>query len=626
MSKAQDAMRPRLAHMRALATSTSSPEATGRDALSTQPVIVQTPSLESTGFLGPTSYRYLLREGHATTELSPELGKHTIEPGQLELGSRILEFFCRESHLIKNLTEHLYGLSRMPIIPRTVMLPALDHLWDICDQQFIGDDAARLRMVVRIFENTYKPISTSNNMRAPELWQAVTGVNLRWELIGAVITLASLTMIHIPEHAVTLIDTQHRGKNELLSQALEITDHLSPLLDALPLVNELLVSLKYYQMLLAVTRFGDSSRRLYSSLGELCSCIYATGIHRNDVPREQSPVFVHQWRRTCLAVVYTMDKTIATALGRPPMMTRHYCSLEPPLDLDEDPDPAEHESNLRSIDEHGWNVDRRPRPATTIRLRLMLAKIREEVLELYLGVNNADLVRRAEEVFQRLAVMWDSCPSHMKYSAAMWNTPALMPTHQLLVLLTLNLDYLHSKFLLHRLISGDRSTEVFAVAQNILTTILVINDERERLRELRNDFTHIFLQYGLPSVQLICTELLHRSSASVNAAPGFSRAQLIRELTVYVSCLSWVARPGSGNYEFCKQVKARFTRILDEIIDPSHGTSRPPMAPSETASSLAGASDALNSLDPVHSFNTLLDWDIDSLWDPRLDIFCGSVF
>lgn len=87
--------------------------------------------------------------------------------------------------------------------------------------------------------------------------------------------------------------------------------------------------------------------------------------------------------------------------------------------------------------------------------------------------------------------MWDTCPSHMKYSVDMWHTPTLMHSHQLLVLLTLNLDYLHSIFLLHRLISGDRSTNVFIVAKDILSTILVINDERERLREIRNDFTHL---------------------------------------------------------------------------------------------------------------------------------------
>ncbi|RAL14716.1 fungal specific transcription factor domain-containing protein [Aspergillus homomorphus CBS 101889] len=601
------------------------PSITSPHALPAQPVVVNTPSLESAGFLGPTSYRYLLRESQGASDPIPDLGKYTIEPRQLELGLRILDFFYRESSLLKSLTEHIYGLSRMPIIPQTIMLPALNNLWDIGDRQPVIGEAARLRMVVRIFENTYKTISTPSTMRAADLCQAITGMNVRWESIGAVITLASLTMIHIPEHTVTLIDTHQRCKSELLPQALEVTEHLSLLIDALPLVNELLVSLKYYQMLLAVSRFGDSSRRLYSSLGELCSCIYATGMHRNDVPREQSPTFIHQWRRTCLSVVYTMDKTIATALGRPPLMNRHYCILEPPLDLDEDPDPEERESNLRSIDDHGWNVDKTSRPATIVRLRLLLAKMREEVLELHLGVNGVDLVTRAEDVFRRLTVMWETCPNHMKYSVDMWDSSMSISSHRLLVLLTLYLDYQHSTFLLHRIISGDRSTNVFIVAMNILSAILVINDERERLREIRNDFTHIFLQYGLPSVQLLCTEMLHRSSASsLTAVPGFSRAQLIRQLTVYVSCLSWVARPGSGNFEFCKQVKARFTRILDEIIDPSNATPGAPIAPNETADSYTGGAPDL--LDPAHSFNTLLDWDIESFWDPRLDIFCGSVF
>ncbi|KAL4911655.1 hypothetical protein BDW62DRAFT_61710 [Aspergillus aurantiobrunneus] len=46
------------------------------------------------------------------------------------------------------------------------------------------------------------------------------------------------------------------------------------------------------------------------------------------------------------------------------------------------------------------------------------------------------------------------------------------------------------------------------------------------------------------------------------------RAELIRNLSVFVSCLSWVAAPGQGNHRTCKAVERKLSDILDQILDP----------------------------------------------------------
>jgi hypothetical protein len=46
------------------------------------------------------------------------------------------------------------------------------------------------------------------------------------------------------------------------------------------------------------------------------------------------------------------------------------------------------------------------------------------------------------------------------------------------------------------------------------------------------------------------------------------RAEVIRNLSIFVSCLSWVARPGQGNYRTCKAVEKKLSDILDQILDP----------------------------------------------------------
>ncbi|PYH92931.1 hypothetical protein BO71DRAFT_12105 [Aspergillus ellipticus CBS 707.79] len=600
-------------------------EAVDRALSHKQPVVVSTPPLESTGFLGPTSYRSLLRESDpAAAEHS--LTAHTIESRQLDLGLQAVDFLVSEALLLGNLVKHIYNIGRAPIIPSVLMLPALDCLGEILDGYTAADEGSSLRTVVRIFENSYRPIPVTDDMKVEELARSISGKNLRWETIATVFTIASLGLLYLPPHYILQIDPQKRRKDDILPRVLEVTEQLSTLSNAMPVVNELSVCLKYYQMNLASQRFGDSSHRLYSALGELSSCIYATGIHHNDITLGQSPTFIYQWRRVCFSVVYAMDKTIATTLGRPPLMNRHYCVLEPPLDLEYDIDPRDYESNLRSINHTGWNRDGKCRPTTLFRLRFLLATVREEILELHLGVAGNDVVGRADGLLQKLRSIWDTCPDLLKYSPDMWD--GSRPPNAIVGLLITYLDYLHSTFLLHRLtVQGmmvTKSQGLYAVAKTILSTVLVINEERERLRAFRDDFSNIFLPYGLPSAQLLSMELLHRSSSpSISATPGISRAEVIRELTLFVSCLSWAARPGSCNYGYCNQIKAKLTRTLDQILDPSFPA--PVFSPGVDAGRPfpEGVPEAFDS---GLSLNTLLDSGIESQWNFGLDLFSGSVF
>lgn len=335
---------------------------------------------------------------------------YTIDPRQLDLGLKILDFLADNAVLVRGLVIKVYQLGRTPIVPEVLMLPALDMLWDIFGDYIAQDEPSRLRTVVRIFENSYQQVPGRLAMNVGELCQWISGKNVRWETIGSVLQIATMGLIHTPERDATLIDPQQRNKDEVLAQMLEVIDQLLPLSNALPAVNQLMVCLKYYQMMLASQRFGDSSmefsrvlfmarailifrvgRWLYSSLGELSSCVYATGIHQYDIPTGRYPGFIDLWRRRCFAVVYSIDKTIATILGRPPSLTRHYCVLKPPLDIDDDIDTSNYEQSLQMLDSNGWNTDGKRRPSTTVRLRFLLATIREEILELHLGVNYVDI-------------------------------------------------------------------------------------------------------------------------------------------------------------------------------------------------------------------------------------------
>lgn len=75
----------------------------------------------------------------------------------------------------------------------------------------------------------------------------------------------------------------------------------------------------------------------------------------------------------------------------------------------------------------------------------------------------------------------------------MWNEE--MPCQDIIALLSIYLDYLHSIFLLHRFAAQgcqhEKPKELLLVAKTILSTVLVINEHRERAREVRSDFSSI---------------------------------------------------------------------------------------------------------------------------------------
>lgn len=76
------------------------------------------------------------------------------------------------------------------------------------------------------------------------------------------------------------------------------------------------------------------------------------------------------------------------------------------------------------------------------------------------------------------------------------------------------------------------------------------------------------LYYGLPGASVLTLELLRQSREVGPHAIVLPRAELIRNLSVFLSCLSWVARPGHGNYKTCKEVEKKLSHILDQILDP----------------------------------------------------------
>jgi hypothetical protein len=71
--------------------------------------------------------------------------------------------------------------------------------------------------------------------------------------------------------------------------------------------------------------------------------------------------------------------------------------------------------------------------------------------------------------------------------------------------------------------------------------------------------------YGIPSIGVICVELL-RQAAGQNTLQ-FSRSDAIQKLTMFIGFLEWV-RPTDGNHLLVGRLTNVIRRTLDHVLDP----------------------------------------------------------
>lgn len=99
---------------------------------------------------------------------------------------------------------------------------------------------------------------------------------------------------------------------------------------------------------------------------------------------------VTEWRRRLFGALYHTDKDHSSFNGGPPILTRQYCIIQPPLDIrDEDLMGGSNAfmEAVANLDSSGWNRDGRIRPVTAHRAICLLGPVRDECLELMLGVD-----------------------------------------------------------------------------------------------------------------------------------------------------------------------------------------------------------------------------------------------
>lgn len=138
--------------------------------------------------------------------------------------------------------------------------------------------------------------------------------------------------------------------------------------------------------------------RTWRRLGDLSTMVFALGIHCPE-KNPSVPFFLIEIRRRVMIASYTVDKMLATLLGRPPRIAWQYCDIQSPLDLDyEDIFAASDErcqdKLMEKIGPDGWNIEGRLTSGSKAKMFAALGPIREKILALSLSPHPGNIAHK----------------------------------------------------------------------------------------------------------------------------------------------------------------------------------------------------------------------------------------
>ena len=74
---------------------------------------------------------------------------------------------------------------------------------------------------------------------------------------------------------------------------------------------------------------------------------------------------------------------------------------------------------------------------------------------------------------------------------------------------------------------------------------------------------------------MLAAELKRCTQNGLSLPASMSRSELIRNFSVLISYLEWVARPEYGNHAACSEASKMLARILDEALDSQSNVEQP---------------------------------------------------
>ncbi|KAH8697906.1 hypothetical protein BGW36DRAFT_379643 [Talaromyces proteolyticus] len=571
-----------------------------------------------TGFLGPSSYwatfdepdeSRLLCVTRASTDpsdTSPEtiMDSTLVDSEQIEGGARILSLLDDLPlylHLIFVRYEHCepWVFGRKLALKLFTGLNELRAQW----QQGSKNKNSQTKLLAwsrKIFDNSTTPIKVDRYTTVSEYFSQIT---LRWETIGLMFTWVGLATTTIPSHheSFRLDDGTVIDKHELYTLVIDVVELCLGFCDSLGTMSDPLSWLLLQHTVLLAEGHGDTNYRPWRKLGDLSTMVFALGLHRPETD-PHIPFFLGEIRRRVMVASYSLDKQLATLLGRPPRIAWQYCDIKFPLDLNYDDifpasDNQEEESILAKIGHDGWNIDGRITSGSKARMHLMFGLIREKILALSLSPHPEDVAQKISETCAEYEHLRSNLPPVMQWRPSHFSGSRTMDQHTEFVA-NMHLEFLNNDFILYRVLvkrTGKGKEKLLKVAREMLAATLAIVSRNSQTRDNCDSIWNL-CYIGLPCAGVLARELLQRSQQqyyrSLHEKPPksadtmpFPRSEVIQNLSVFAANLENVL--GSrGNFGISQKGLNVIRNVLDRVLSGDEMSCAPSNLPPPTGDEL----------------------------------------
>ncbi|PWY88237.1 C6 transcription factor [Aspergillus heteromorphus CBS 117.55] len=502
------------------------------------------------------------------------------DPKQIQLGARLLALLVENIPLYEGLAETAVEVWPEGCVLGHRLVSGIFESLDDMNAALTSDptnakdlQSSLLRWSQKVFDDSAKPFSLHPSMTPEEYIRRVAA---RWEGIGLVFTVVGQgAMLERDWRSIREREANvPRDQKSLAAQAVNASDACLQFCDLSGAVDDSLGWLLFQHINLLTLLYGENDPRAWRKLADLSTTVFT--LSRGPSEEKRSPFFLLELRKRLVAGAYSIDKQLATFLGRPPQISWRYYDVQFPLDLSYDEilaEPKVRETAISKLDKTGWNTQGIVGKAAWMRIALLIGSTREQILELSLSRRIEDLSRKVQEVSQQSHKTWNDLPGFLR-----WRPGASDSNGHTNVLVPLYLNFLYNDFLLYRVLvrrSQSGAEGLISVSQNILSTILELIGKEIGSRTGTYNVGWNASSFGIPAAGVLAIELLRQAeSQSQLSASAFRRSEVIQKLTVFASHLQYVVRPHDGMYEVSQRARKAISNILDRIL-----TVNPPPLP-----------------------------------------------
>ncbi|KAM0445206.1 hypothetical protein ACHAO4_009911 [Trichoderma viride] len=405
---------------------------------------------------------------------------------------------------------------------------------------------------------------------ALEWLESFSGSKLRWEAVGIMFLYAALGELHASSGA---------DSRRLIGHYTEYSSSCITLANMGGSSGSLMLFLLYKRSMLHACKHGDTSLPYWKFHAETVAMLTFSGFH---VDRSSGPSTVSsksmasmEARRRIVCQIFITDKFLAAFVGRPALLTRRFCSIQLPLDLDDRvllSDKETFQRHLSRLDNSGWNMDGRLHSASILRVRTMVALIRDEILEIGLSYVETHKMEDIIMLKRKELELYDKLPAHLVYDPELANADAQMfySKHEM------RLDHLLNVFLVERLLlkHGHPRTDLLRTSFEMVVLTLRLWTHKHRWAEIPGESQRLLIGYAAPAGAVLCMELVDPNPMDITidgefiAGEDYSRSSIIQQLSLLVGFLN-APSLSQPNGSVAAGVRSVIKKVLDYVLNPT---------------------------------------------------------